>query len=233
MIERATDDDRPFDAIVVHSYSRFFRDSFAMEMYERRLRKVGVRLISITQEFGDDPGQVMVRRISSLFDEYQSHENAKHVLRAMKENARQGFYNGAPVPLGYTVVEIEKRGARIKKRLAVDAIEAETIKRIFRLYREGDGTSGPLGVKAVTCQLNERGYRTRKSARFGVATTHGILTNRVYVGEWVFNRRCSKTLAEKPKAEQFSISVPAIIELSEFEAVQAILKAHKAARPLA
>ena len=69
--------------------SRFFRDSFVMEMYERRLRKVGVRLISITPEFGDEPGQVMTRRLYGLFDEYQSHENAKHVLRAMKENARQ------------------------------------------------------------------------------------------------------------------------------------------------
>jgi len=226
MIERATDDDHPFDAIVVHSYSRFFRDSFVMEMYQRRLRKTGVRLISITQEFGDEPGQVMTRRLYGLFDEYQSHENAKHVLRAMKENARQGFYNGAPVPLGYMLVEVEKRGTKIKKRLTVDAVEAETIKQIFRLYREGDGTSGPLGVKAITCWLNERGYRTRKDARFGVATTHGILTNRVYVGEWVFNRRCSKTLAEKPKAEQISISVPAIIDHAEFEAVQATLKAH-------
>ncbi len=83
-----------------------------------------------------------------------------------------------------------------------------------------------MGVKAFTCWLDERGYRTRKDARFGVATTHGILTNRVYVGEWVFNRRCSKTLAEKPKAEQISISVPAIIDHAEFEAVQATLKAH-------
>ncbi len=27
-------------------------------------------------------------------------ENAKHVLRAMNENARQGFHNGAPPPKG-------------------------------------------------------------------------------------------------------------------------------------
>lgn len=53
MIERAGDDDHPFDAIVVHSYSRFFRDSFGLEMYVRRLAKAGVRLISITQELGD------------------------------------------------------------------------------------------------------------------------------------------------------------------------------------
>jgi hypothetical protein len=32
----------------------------------------------------------MIRQIMALFDEYQSKENAKHTLRAMKENARQG-----------------------------------------------------------------------------------------------------------------------------------------------
>jgi site-specific DNA recombinase len=30
----------------------------------------------------------MIRQIMELFDEYQSRENAKHTLRAMKENAR-------------------------------------------------------------------------------------------------------------------------------------------------
>ncbi|MBA9061531.1 DNA invertase Pin-like site-specific DNA recombinase [Methylobacterium fujisawaense] len=103
MIERAGDDDHPYDAVVVRSYSRFFRDSFGLEMYIRRLGKARVRLISITQELGDDPAQAMMRQVIALFDEYQSKENAKHVLRAMKENARQGFYNGAPVPLGYRV----------------------------------------------------------------------------------------------------------------------------------
>jgi len=42
-----------------------------------------------------------------MFDEYQSHENGKNVLRAMKENARQGFHNGSQAPLGYKSVEIE------------------------------------------------------------------------------------------------------------------------------
>ncbi len=98
MIERACDDDHPFDVIVVHSYSRFFRDAFGLEMYIRKLAKVGVRLISITQELGEDPAQAMMRQVIALFDEYQSRENGKHVLRAMKENARQGFYNGSPAP---------------------------------------------------------------------------------------------------------------------------------------
>src|SRR3546814_12089988 len=77
-----------------HSFSRFFRDHFELEFYVRKLAKNGIRLLSITQEMGDDPMHVMMRQIMALFDEYQSKENAQHVLRALKENARQGFWNG-------------------------------------------------------------------------------------------------------------------------------------------
>jgi len=37
--------------------------------------------------------------VVTLFDEYQSKENAKHTLRALKENARQGFWNGSLPPI--------------------------------------------------------------------------------------------------------------------------------------
>jgi site-specific DNA recombinase len=141
----------------------------------------------------------------------------------MIENAQQGFYNGSPVPLGYKAVEVEKRGIRIKKKLAIDPVEAETVSLIFRLYREGAGTSGPLGVKKVVSWLNENGYRTRLGARFGVATIHGILTNSVYIGDSVFNKRDSRTLKQKPVKEHVPIVVPAIILKAEFEAVAATL----------
>ena len=111
---------------------------------------------------------VMVRQVFALFDEYQSKENAKHTLRAMQENARQGFWNGSKALYGYAVVEAEQRGAKTKKRLAIDPVEAEVVRLMFRLFREGDGASGPMGVKAVTCWLNEHGYRTR-SARGGAS----------------------------------------------------------------
>ena len=223
MIERATDDDHPYDVIVVHSYSRFFRDGYALEFYIRRLAKANVRLVSITQELGDDPAQVMMRQIIGLFDEYQSREIGKHVLRAMKENARQGFYNGSRLPLGYRAVEVEKRGARVKKHIVVDAVEAELVKLIYELYLRGDGKSGPLGVKNIACWLNERGYRTKNGGRFGTGSVHHILTNRTYVGEYVFNRGEWKTGRRKPESEHITIPVPAIVDLSEFDTVRETL----------
>ena len=184
-----------------------------------------MRLISITQELGEDPAQAMMRQVIALFDEYQSRENGKHVLRAMKENARQGFYNGSPLPLGYTAQEVEKRGARVKKKLVIDAVEAEIVKLVFKLYAEGDGHGGPLGVKQLAVWLNERGYRTKRGGRFGVSAVHTILTNRAYIGEAVFNRRSSKTLRQKPEGEHVHIEVPAIIDPSIFDRAQSSLRA--------
>ena len=51
-----------------------------------------------------------MRQIIGIFDEYTSKENGKNVTRAMRESAKQGFWNGSTPPLGYRVVEAERRG---------------------------------------------------------------------------------------------------------------------------
>ena len=227
MIERACDGEDSFDLIVVHSYSRFFREAFEQEFYLRKLAKHGVKVVSITQPVGDEsePVQAMMRKVIALFDEYQSKENAKHVLRSMKENARQGFWNGATAPLGYRVMEAEKRGSKIKKRLDIDSVEAETVRLIFTLYLNGDGESGALGVKEIVKWLNARGHRTRKGRTFSVGGVHRLLTNTIYIGRWKFNTRTSRTRAKKPAEEVVEIAVPAIVEPHVFEQVQRQLHA--------
>src|SRR6202012_4990412 len=69
MIEAGTTKPPPFDVVIVHSFSRFFRDHFELEFYVRKLAKDGIKLVSITQEMGDDPMHVMMRQIMALFDE--------------------------------------------------------------------------------------------------------------------------------------------------------------------
>ena len=224
MIDRACDGEHVADAVVVHSYSRFFRGSFGQEFYLRKLAKAGVRLISITQELGDDPAQVMMRQIIGMFDEYSSRENAKHVLRAMKENARQGFWNGSRAPFGYKAIFVEQRGARMKKRLAIDEVEAETVRLIFRLYVDGWEGSGPMGVKAIAVWLNEHGYRTRAGATWGIGPVHTMLSNTVYIGQSHFNVMDSRTRTRKAEGEHVVSGAPAIVDAAVFERVQGLLK---------
>jgi site-specific DNA recombinase len=224
MVERACDGSKAFNVVVVHSFSRFFRDAFGLEFYVRKLAKHNVKLMSMTQELGDDPAQIMMRQVIALFDEYQSRENAKHVIRAMKENTLQGFWNGSRPPLGYKAVDAEMRGQRIKRKLAVDPVEAELVQLIFRLCLEGDNGSGPMGIKTMTSWLNARGYRTRGGACWGVGQIHTLLTNPVYAGRMRFNRVEQKTGRVKPASELVYCDVPAIIAPAVFERVQTSLR---------
>ena len=167
MLETARDPERRFDVILVYAFSRFYRNRAEMELTIRSLQKLGIEVVSVTQPTGDDPSQELMRQIIGIFDEYTSRENGKNVTRAMRESAKQGFWNGSTPPMGYRVVEAERRGAKIKKKLEVDPVEAEAVRLIFNLYLEGDGTSGPLGVKETTAWLNSHGYRTRRGAHSG------------------------------------------------------------------
>ena len=206
----------PFDAIIIHSLSRFFRDSFQFTFYERQLKKAGVQVISITQQTSDDSAGEMARSIFNLFDEYQSKENGKHTLRAMKENARQGYFNGAVVPYGFRAVEIDVKGNKgNKKRLEIDPSEAAIVKRIFQLYLTGyQGKS--LGRKGVAAYLNEHGF-TMRCGIWRRTIVNTILTNRLYLGEYVFNRWDNKNQKKKPESEWISISLPPIIEAETFQ----------------
>jgi site-specific DNA recombinase len=224
MIEDGTSKPPPFDVVVVHSFSRFFRDHFELEFYIRKLAKNGVRLLSITQEMGDDPMHVMMRQIMALFDEYQSKETAKHVLRAMRENARQGFWNGSLPPIGYRVVAAEQRGAKIKKKLEIDPLHADTVRLMFRLSLHGDGTSGAMGVKAIATHLNRERIFTRDGGLWGVGAVHQILTRSTYTGRHEFNR-CGKGRQLNPVSEIVVVDVPPIIDQVTFDTVQARMKA--------
>ena len=225
MIEAGTSKPAPFDVVVVHSFSRFFRDHFELEFYVRKLAKNGVKLVSITQEMGDDPMHVMMRQIMALFDEYQSKENAKHVIRALKENARQGFWSGSLPPIGYRVVGAEQRGMKTKKKLEIDPLHAETDRLVFRLALQGDGVSGhsQMGVKKIVSYLNQNRIFTRDGGRWGIGQIHRILTRRTYIGEHEFNKR-SKDGDAKPVSEIVKVAVPPIIDQASFDAVQQLLK---------
>src|SRR5882757_1162109 len=153
-----------------------------------------------------------------------------HVSRAMKENARQGFWNGALPPIGYRIVEAaEQRGHRTKKSLEIDPIQAETVRSIFRFAREGNGSSGPMGVKSIAKHLNEARIRTRDGGRWGVDAVHKVLTRTTYIGRHRFNTKYWKTRKRKPEAEVVEMIVPPIIDVAEFEAVQTLLKARSPA----
>jgi site-specific DNA recombinase len=217
MIDHAKSSPKPFDVILVHSFSRFARDHLTYAIAKMSLNKAGVQIQSITQPLNDDPTGQMVEAILVTFDAYASKENAKHTSRAMIENARQGFWNGSRPPFGYDAVEAERRGEKIKKKLAVNDEEAQVVKRIFGLYLGAEGRQ--YGVKAIAAKLNGEGV-TFRGKPFMISNVHRILTSETYTGRHWFNVSNSKSGRLRPQGEWVATTVPAIISAETFETIQ-------------
>lgn len=179
MISDASLKPSPYEVIVVHSLSRFFRDMIEFALYERRLNKSGCKVVSITQITSDDSAGQMARQIFSMFDEYQSKETGKHTLRALQENARQGFFNGSKPPFGYKTEELDLPAAKgKKKRLVIDETEAPTVRRIFELYDRGLN-GAEMGPLQIASHLDERGVK-RRGAKWRRNTVQSLLSDSAY-----------------------------------------------------
>ena len=138
----------------------------------------------------------------------------------MKENARQGYFNGSKPPFGYQAVETERLGnrGRRKKQLALHEGEAAIVRRIYSLYLRGhEGCS--LGIKEIAKHLNECGQTMRGKA-WGIQKVHKILSSRTYMGEALFNVIDSKTHKRRPPSEWIRTAIPAIVDQETFERVR-------------
>ena len=92
----------------------------------------------------------------------------------MKVRLEKGFYKGSPPPYGYDY-NLETG------HLDINKIESNAVKEIFNKYLE-------LGtLNQVRNYCISRGFPTKRGAKWGLNTIRRILSNRVYLGYYMYN----------------------------------------------
>lgn len=204
-----------FDAVIVHKLDRFSRDRYDSASYKRKLKKNGIRLLSVTENLDDSPESVILESLLEGMAEYYSKNLAREVMKGMRETAYQCKHNGGKPPLGYDVLP--------DKTYAVNPAEAEIVRTIFRLYLDGHG------YKGIINHLNDKSYRTKLGRPFGKNSIHDLLTNEKYAGVYVFNKTSSKDAfgqrnchSSKGSDEMIRVEggMPAIVSKEDFAAAQ-------------
>ncbi|GGF82166.1 resolvase-like protein [Paracoccus acridae] len=203
--------------VVVHSYSRMARDVLGGELAVRELAELGIKIESVTQPSGElgEMGDLM-RMLIGMMDQHHSAETRKHVKRSLAENARQGYFNGGLPPFGYRSVVAGHSGNRDRKILVLSPDEAAIVRDIYTMYNHGKGSSGPMGIKAITSWLNENGLN-RRGRQWTIGQVHQVLTNNCYTG----TRRHK---INQEGAVDIFIPVPAIITTQQSAETQLRLR---------
>lgn len=150
-----------------------------MELLKRNnvtLRCVGDAEFDQTTSSGKAMMQMM-----GVMAEYQRNIIVENVKMGMKQRARNGKWNGGQV-LGYDVVEVPA-GSSKESLLRINPIEAELVRKIFRMYASGKG------LRSIANTLNKEGHKTKPGNAFSSVAVKTIINNPVYIGKIRYNVR--------------------------------------------
>lgn len=155
------------DVLVVHKRERLGRDPYVNCMIERIIEKKKATLASAIGEMeGDEPHNVLMRRIMDAFAEYEALLISTRTRAALARKKARGERIGH-VPYGYMLDS--------NRNLIVNPSEAETLKRMYYLR-----TVERLPFREIAHILNSEGYRNRSTSKRLISVWNHGSTSRVY-----------------------------------------------------
>src|ERR1700709_2625775 len=117
---------RKLDVIVVYKVDRLTRSlaDFAklVELFDAH----GVSFVSVTQQFNTTTsmGRLTLNVLLS-FAQFEREVTSERIRDKIAASKRKGLWVGGPLPLGYDLRD---------RKLVINAVEAETVRHIFRSY---------------------------------------------------------------------------------------------------
>ncbi len=217
---------RQFEAILVESQDRLWRDQGEMHHALKRLRFWGIKVYSVTAsaDLTEKTGNLLAS-VTGWKDEVFLEDLREKTRRGMLGQIRRGLAAGGRAYGDRSEPVFDDARQIIGYRRVIDPAQAAGVLRIFTDYDRG------LSPKTIAHQLNEesvppphsrRGQRTRGwtwttingSPKKGL----GILNNPLYIGQVVWNRSRKvrdpdtgkRIMRLRPPEEWITVEVPAL-----------------------
>lgn len=206
------------DYLITWKTDRFARSRIDAPLYKARLDRAGVGIVYTAQEIDrkTDSGWLL-EGMYEILDEYKSRTTAADTKRSMMKNARDGYFNGGAVPLGYQVVP--SPNAPKRRILAPLPHEADVVVEMFRRRAAGDG------ALTIAVAMNAAGTLNRKRL-WTKRTVLDLLRNETVIGRVIFNRRDKSRSGNRLRPREDWIVVqshPPIVPMDLWERVQATM----------
>ena len=189
--------DGKINKIIVYKLDRLTRSIKDLEEICTFLEENNCSLESMCEDINTSTanGKFFIRMLTILA-QLEIERTSERTKFGMVGAVKKGHFVGRP-PIGYDKVD---------KKLVINDIESEVIRRIFDLYIKG------IAANAITKLLNEEKVLNRK----WISTlVDRILSNEIYIGNYVHR----KTVSDE-ESQKFIGVAPAIIEEEVFNIAQ-------------
>jgi len=212
MLDEAEKPEAPFKEILVWKFSRFTRKREHAVAFKSKLRRKGIRVVSITEQAEDNPTGRLLEAIIESVDEFYSENLAQEVSRGLREAASRGFWMSTYAPYGYRRVHVQD-GAKKRPRLELDPPAEAMVRRIFDMALQGKS------ILDITKTLNAEGIPTVNGKKWQKTTVHAMLDNEAYTGAVVWGISAK----DRQPPVRVEDAHPAIISKREYRRVKKLL----------
>ena len=172
---------RKIDIVVVYKVDRLTRSlaDFAkiVEIFDRH----GVSFVSVTQQFNttSSMGRLTLNILLS-FAQFEREVTGERIRDKVAASKRKGMWMGGCIPLGYDLGD---------RKLTVNPVEAETVRRIYRRYVELRCVR-LLATELARTRVRSKSWVARTGRQMGGhsfsrGALYAILKSRLYLGEIV------------------------------------------------
>ena len=189
--------DGKINKILVYKLDRLTRSIQDLETICKLLEEYKCDLESECEEINTStPTGVFFMRMTTILAQLEIERTSERTKFGLMGAAKKGHFSGK-APIGYR---------KINKELAIDEIESEVVKDIFKSYLNG------LSVCTITKQLNEKNALNRN---WRTTTIDRMLSNYIYAGNYQHRKRI-----QNEETILLEGVCPAIIDKHDFELVQ-------------
>lgn len=188
---------------MVYQLDRFARNRYDSATNKARLKKNGVRVISVKENISDDAYGILVEGVLENMAEYYSAELSQKIHRGMAINAEKCLPNGSNPGLGFKVTN--------KGEFYVDPDEAAIVREIYERYASGETKT------EIIRDMQRRKIKPSLGKAFSLNSLSRLLSNKRYIGVYLY------------KGQEMPGGIPRILDDELFYRVQDMTNKNKTA----
>jgi site-specific DNA recombinase len=168
---------RDVDYVIIYMRSRIFRNYVEAAVVKQQLDKLGVKLISAKENFGEGYMAEAMEAVTDVFNWVQVRMNGEDIKTKMLNKAQNGGTNGR-AKLGYQNTTVTIDGHKVNT-IALDDERAPYVRMAFELWATGRYPN----IQQLCDKLTDAGLRMPTTGKpVSVQTLWKILRDRYYVG---------------------------------------------------
>lgn len=173
---------KQFQIVIVWKLDRFARNRAESAINKLRLKKCGVRVVSVKQNIMDTPEGIILEGLLESMDEYYSANLSVNIKRGQRENIEKGLYCGGGVPYGHKAVN---------KRLVANEKTAPHFVYYMEHFADGEKEGD------IIAELRRRGAKDSKGLLVTAKTFSLSRLNPACVGRYMYMGKEVKGCAER------------------------------------